>query len=93
MTLSVEQLMAGLALVNLMGFVLMGVDKHRARNGRWRIAEKTLWTVALLGGALGTLLGMRHFRHKTKHWQFRYGLPILLTLQLGAGGWLALHMP
>lgn len=80
----------GLWLVagNLTAFVLMGMDKRRARRGRWRISEKTLFLPAVLGGALGGILGMRVFHHKTRHWYFRYGLPALLILQLMLVGWL-----
>ena len=77
-----------LAGVNLTAFVLMGVDKRRARRGRWRIPEKTLFLFPLLGGALGGTLGMRCFRHKTKHWYFRFGFPALALLQLAGGIWL-----
>lgn len=71
-----------LLAVNLAAFALMGADKGRARRGRWRISEKALFLPALLGGALGGTLGMRAFRHKTRHWYFRYGFPLLLALQL-----------
>ena len=76
-------LLAGyLLLVNLAGFLLMGLDKRRARRGAWRISEKALFLPAVLGGSLGSIVGMRTFRHKTKHWYFRYGLPALLIGQL-----------
>ena len=77
-----------LALINLVGFVLMGLDKWKAKRGVWRIPEKTLFLTALLGGTVGTIAGMRCFRHKTRHWQFRYGLPAILALQLAAAGWI-----
>ena len=78
----VLQLAAGyLLLINLMGFVLMGLDKRRARKGRWRISERALFLPAVLGGTVGAIAGMRFFHHKTKHWYFRYGLPALLLLQ------------
>lgn len=80
-----------LAAINLLGFVLMGLDKWKARRGAWRIPEKTLFLTALLGGTVGTIGGMRCFRHKTRHWQFRYGLPLLLMLQLAAAGWILYH--
>ena len=69
-------------LINLIGFVLMGIDKNRARRGAWRIPEKTLFGCALLGGSLGTTLGMSTFRHKTKHWYFKYGMPLILVVQV-----------
>ena len=84
-------LLAGyLLLVNLAGFLLMGLDKRRARRGAWRISEKALFLRAVLGGSLGSIVGMRTFRHKTKHWYFRYGLPALLIGQLALAallGW------
>ena len=76
-----------LVLVNGVGFLLMGLDKWKAKRGAWRIPEKTLFGAALLGGTPGVILGMNTFRHKTKHWQFKYGLPALLALQLLAVGW------
>lgn len=77
-----------LLLVNAVGFVLMGVDKRRAKRNQWRISEKSLFLPPLLGGTVGAILGMRVFHHKTKHWYFRYGLPALLVLQLALAGWL-----
>lgn len=68
--------------MNILGFSLMGIDKARAIRGAWRISEATLFTVALAGGALGATLGMRLFRHKTKHWYFRYGFPAILIIHI-----------
>lgn len=69
-------------IINFGGFLLMGIDKWKARTGRWRIAEKTLFIVALLGGSIGSIVGMYFFRHKTKHLSFTIGLPTILVLQL-----------
>ena len=77
-----------LAAINHIAFALMGLDKRRARRGAWRISEQTLFLSALLGGALGGTAGMHLFHHKTRHWYFRFGFPILLLLQLLAAGWL-----
>ena len=74
-----------LVLVNILDFALMGVDKRRARRDAWRVRERTFFLLALLGGTLGAILGMRLFRHKTKHWYFRYGLPVLLAVQVVLG--------
>ena len=71
-----------LTLMNLAAFAAVGADKGRARRGRWRLSVKALFLPALLGGALGGVLGMRAFRHKTRRWYFRFGFPALLVLQL-----------
>ncbi|KSV57991.1 hypothetical protein ASU35_14485 [Acetivibrio ethanolgignens] len=62
----------------------MGIDKEKAIHGQWRIPEKTLFGIALLGGSVGSILGMEVFRHKTKHLSFRAGMPAILILQLTA---------
>ena len=71
-----------LIIINLAGFLGMGIDKQRARKNAWRIPEATLFMFALLGGSLGTTLGMFVFHHKTRHWYFRYGMPAILILQI-----------
>lgn len=73
-----------LALINAAAFAAMGLDKWKARHDRWRIRERTLFLLAILGGSPGAILGMLLFRHKTRHWYFRYGLPAILLLQLAA---------
>ena len=78
-----------LLLINLVAFLLMGLDKRRARRNRWRISEKTLFLSAVLGGSAGALVGMYLFHHKTRHWYFRYGLPALLALQILCFLWTA----
>ena len=83
-----QLLLLWLAVSNLAAFALMGLDKRRARRDRWRISEKALFLFPLLGGALGGLAGMRLFRHKTRHWYFRFGFSALLLLQLALAGWL-----
>jgi len=77
-----------LAAINAAGFLLMGLDKWKAKRGAWRIPEKTLFTAALLGGTVGVIAGMKTFHHKTRHGQFKYGLPVLMAVQLGAAAWL-----
>ena len=69
--------------MNLAGIIAMGSDKRKARLGQWRIPEKTLFLIALLGGSPGCIYGMYHFHHKTKHPTFRYGLPLIFFLELG----------
>ena len=72
---------AVLAVINLASFALYGVDKARAKRGAWRIRESTLLGAAACFGALGALLGMQLFRHKTKHRAFALGVPALLIVQ------------
>ncbi|MCR5800121.1 MAG: DUF1294 domain-containing protein [Lachnospiraceae bacterium] len=71
-----------LAIINLIGFVVMGIDKNRAKKRAFRIPEATLFTMAIIGGSIGTILGMHIFRHKTRHWYFLYGMPVILILQI-----------
>ena len=73
---------------SLAAFIAMGADKRRARQGLWRVPEKTLFLLAALGGAPGAFLGMHLFHHKTKHWYFRLGLPLLVLLWAGLLAWL-----
>ncbi len=67
--------------INLIGFFIMGIDKRKARRGKWRISERTLFTIALLFGSIGILIGMYVFRHKTKHLIFTIGIPTILVIQ------------
>ncbi len=73
-----------IGIINLAGFILMGVDKKKAIRNAWRIPEARLFLCALLGGSLGCILGMYTFRHKTKHWYFVWGMPAILVLQIVA---------
>ncbi|WP_233881020.1 DUF1294 domain-containing protein [Virgibacillus halodenitrificans] len=68
--------------VNVFTYILMGLDKQKAIKKKYRIPERTFWLLSLLGGALGVLLGMKSFRHKTKHKSFQYGIPILLVANI-----------
>ena len=70
-------------IMNIAGLLVMYLDKHKARKHKWRIPEKTLFIVSLLGGSIGTWSGMYIFRHKTKHWYFVIGMPLILVLQTG----------
>ena len=78
-----------LILMNAAGLMFMLVDKQKAIHNRWRIPEATLMTVAAIGGSLGCLLGMKLFRHKTKHNSFKFGFPVILILQLVVIGLIA----
>lgn len=70
-----------LLMMNALSFCLMGIDKRRARQGKWRVPERTLFLAAALFGGLGGVLGMKVFRHKTRHASFRIGFPVLLIAQ------------
>ncbi len=70
-----------LAAINLAAFVTFGADKRRARQHAWRVPERTLFLLAMLGGSVGAVCGMCAFHHKTQHPAFRYGLPAILLAQ------------
>lgn len=76
--------------VNLLGFYAMYSDKMRAKKRAFRIPEATLFSIAIIGGSIGSIAGMYTFRHKTRHWTFVYGMPLILILQLA--GILALFL-
>ncbi len=80
-------------IVNLWGFVQMFIDKKKAERSHWRISEFTLFIPAILGGALGCLLGMHLFHHKTKHLKFMIGMPLLLFLHVAAIVYLIFFSP
>ena len=69
-------------VINIAGCSLMYIDKRRARKHQWRIPEKMLFLFALLGGSLGSIVGMYTFRHKTRHWYFVVGMPVILIAQI-----------
>lgn len=70
-------------VINLIGFLAMGFDKFKAKKNYWRTKEKTLFIIALIGGSIGSIIGMYTFRHKTKHNSFVFGMPIILAMQMG----------
>lgn len=69
-------------VMSIAGFISMGVDKRRAVKGKWRVSEAALFVIALIGGALGSVIGMRVFRHKTKHWYFVVFMPLIMVIQI-----------
>lgn len=77
-----------LLIINAAGFLLMLVDKFKARRGLWRIPEATLMGVAALGGSIGSLAGMYLVRHKTQHPKFTVGIPVILVIQIILAFWL-----
>ena len=81
-----------LLLINAVAFLLMLVDKLKAKKNRWRIPERTLFGSALLGGSIGAILGMYTFRHKTKHLSFTLGMPAILIAQIALAVWIFLKI-
>ena len=71
-----------LIAVNTLTFIVYGIDKWKAKQGSWRISEATLLTLAVIGGSIGALLGMKIWHHKTMHKKFKYGLPLILLAQI-----------
>lgn len=71
-----------LIIANIAGFASMGIDKKKAEKKQWRTPEATLFLIAAIGGSIGSIIGMRHFRHKTKHWYFVVGMPLILVIQI-----------
>ena len=81
-------LIAYFVFMNIAGYTSMGLDKVKAKRHAWRIPEATLFSIAVLGGSIGSIFGMFHFRHKTKHWYFVVGLPAIALIQLA----IAIHL-
>ena len=75
-------IIAYVVMMNLVSFALMGIDKYKAKKKAWRIPEATLFLFAIFGGSIGSILGMFVFHHKTRHWYFQYGMPLILIVQL-----------
>ena len=71
-----------LIVINVVTFLVYGIDKWKAKQGSWRISEATLLILAVIGGSIGALLGMKVWRHKTMHKKFKYGLPLILLVQI-----------
>lgn len=72
-------------VVNVVAFVVYGIDKYKARKGWWRVPENALWGLAVIGGSIGAYLGVKVWHHKTMHNKFRYGIPAIILLQLLLG--------
>mgnify|MGYP003596625287 CR=1 FL=1 len=79
---AINSILLYLAGVNLTGFVIMGIDKWKAKKQAFRIPEATLFLIAIIGGSIGSLIGMYTFRHKTRHMTFVIGMPVILALQI-----------
>jgi uncharacterized membrane protein YsdA (DUF1294 family) len=69
-------------IINILGFFAMGIDKYKAKKGKWRIPENTLFMFTILGGGIGTIAGIYAFRHKTKKLKFTIGMPLILILEI-----------
>ena len=77
-----EETICYLLAINIATFLLYGIDKYKAKKGRWRISEATLLTMAAIGGSIGAWAGMRLWHHKTMHKKFKYGIPVIIILQV-----------
>ena len=78
-----------LIVINVVTFLVYGIDKWKAKQGSWRISEATLLILAVIGGSIGALLGMKVWHHKTQHNKFKYGLPLILIIQIILIGYLS----
>lgn len=81
-----------LLIINAVAFFVYGIDKFKARKDRWRIPEATLLLLAIVGGSIGSWLGMKVWHHKTMHLKFKYGLPAIFLLQLALAVYLCMRM-
>jgi uncharacterized membrane protein YsdA (DUF1294 family) len=89
MTITVKQIaLIYLVAINVVTFFLYGIDKRKAKRGKWRIPEATLLGLAVIGGSIGAWLGMRAWHHKTMHKKFKYGIPLILIAQIALAFWI-----
>ena len=72
-----------IVIINIVTFIIYGIDKYKAKKGKWRIPENSLIGLAIIGGSIGAYLGMRVWHHKTMHLKFKYGIPLIIVIQLG----------
>lgn len=77
-----EEIICYLLAINIATFLLYGIDKYKAKKGKWRISEATLLTMAAIGGSIGAWAGMRLWHHKTMHKKFKYGIPVIIIMQI-----------
>ena len=71
-----------LLAINIVSFFLYGIDKYKAKKNKWRISEATLLMIAVIGGSIGAWVGMRLWHHKTMHKKFKYGIPVIMIMQV-----------
>ena len=76
-----------LAIINVITFFLFGIDKLKAKRSKWRVSEAMLLGMAAIGGSIGAWLGMMVWHHKTLHKKFRYGIPLIILIQVGLLVW------
>lgn len=81
-TLTTKNIIIYLLIINIVNFWIMWYDKQEAKKQEWRVRERTLFILTLLGGSIGGIAGMYTFHHKTKKWYFKYGYPIILICQI-----------
>ena len=77
-----EEIICFLLAINIATFLLYGIDKYKAKKNQWRISEATLLTMAAIGGSIGAWTGMRLWHHKTMHKKFKYGIPVIIIMQV-----------
>lgn len=70
-----------IVIINILTFIVYGIDKLKAKKGKWRIPESTLLLLAIIGGSIGAFLGMKVWHHKTMHKKFKYGVPLIIIIQ------------
>ena len=83
-----EEIICFLLAINIATFLLYGIDKYKAKKNQWRISEATLLTMATIGGSIGAWAGMRLWHHKTMHKKFKYGIPVIIIMQIALVGYL-----
>lgn len=77
-----ESILIIIVIINIVTFIIYGIDKYKAKKGKWRIPENSLLGLAIIGGSIGAYLGMRVWHHKTMHLKFKYGIPLIIVIQL-----------
>ena len=79
---TIQNIIIYFVIINVIGFLVMYIDKQKAKKGKWRIPEKTIFIITALGGGIGTIAGMYTFRHKTQKLKFTIGLPFITILEI-----------
>ena len=87
-----EEIICYLLAINIATFLLYGIDKYKAKKGRWRISEATLLLMAVIGGSIGAWVGMRIWHHKTMHKMFKYGIPVIIIFQVALAVYLLINI-